>query len=327
MIPIRNYVNSYIFDIEKNRYFSSNFCLGTVVGLENKGDYRTYNNFYIPITVRNVGKIKVFKNICLHRSALIDIAESGNSPFSCKYHGWAYSESGELSRTPLDPSVDRCNKKLETLPSKIIDQTIFLNSSEEFVAAFLAMQLQQPVIKSHCFFRGSLVHACNWKLIVENVLEPYHISFVHQDSFVAMGLSSTSEYEWGETGLGTYNRVTSRATPSKYYTHLDVSPNFFISDTNGYVTFLSYFIPVSVDQTVLHYELWESPELSRRPEYLKKKMREESISFTKKVLLEDKELVEAAQIGLRHATEGYSLSKVVEPRIFRFHENYLNLMK
>lgn len=327
MIPLRNYIDTNIFDVERNKYFSNNFCLGTVAGLEKRGDYRTYNNFYIPITVRNVGDIKVFKNVCLHRSSLIDIAESGNSPFSCKYHGWAYSDFGELSRTPLDPSIDRCNKKLETLPSEIIDKVIFLNSSEEFGAAFLAMQLQHPVNKSHCFYRGSLVHACNWKLLVENVLEPYHISFVHQDSFVAMGLSSTSDYEWGDTGLGTHNRVTSRVDSSKYYAHLDVSPNLFISDTNGYVTFLSYFIPVSVDQTVLHYELWESSELSRRPQYVRKHMQEESIKFTNKVLLEDKELVEAAQIGIRHAAKGYSLSEVVEPRIFRFHEKYLNIMK
>lgn len=327
MIPSQNYIDSNIFDIERNRYFSSNFCLGTLAGLEKKGDYRTYNNFYTPITIRNVGDIKVFKNVCLHRSSLIDIAESGNSPFSCKYHGWAYSDSGELYRTPLDPSIDRCNKKLEILPSEIIDGIIFLNSSKGFGAAFRGMQLQHPVSKLHCFYRGSLVHACNWKLLVENVLEPYHISFVHKDSFVAMGLSSTSEYEWGETGLGTHNKVTSHSDANKYYTHLDVSPNLFISDTNGYVTFLSYFIPVSVDQTILHYELWENSELSRRPQYVRNQMQRESVKFTQKVLLEDKELVEAAQIGMRHTTQGYSLSKVAEPRIFCFHENYLNIMK
>lgn len=326
MIPSLNYIDAEIFNAERNKYFSNNFCLGTVTGLEKRGDYRTYNNYYTPITVRNVGEIRVFENICLHRSSLIDIAESGNSPFSCKYHGWAYSDSGELARTPLDPSIEKCDKKLDTLASEIIDQTIFLNTTDEFGAAYLAMKLQHPVNKSNCFYRGSLHHACNWKLLVENVLEPYHISFVHQDSFVAMGLSSTSKYEWGETALGTHNKLTSRTDPKKYYTHLDVSPNLFISDTNGYVTFISYFIPVSVDRTILHYEIWESSELSRRPQYVRAHMQAESIKFTKKVLLEDKELVEAAQIGVRHTSNSYSLSAAAEPRIFRFHENYLNAM-
>jgi phenylpropionate dioxygenase-like ring-hydroxylating dioxygenase large terminal subunit len=326
MIPSQNYFSPDIFEIEKIKYFSKNFNLGTSVGLSSKNDYRTFNQFFYPITVRNCGDIRIFKNICLHRSSLIDIDEIGNSPFACKYHGWAYSDSGDLIRTPLDSSIKLCNRKLEEVESDVIDKFIFINPTPDFKKKFSEIKFLHSVEMSSCFFNGSLMHNCNWKLLVENVLEPYHISFVHKDSFVPIGLSSTSPYEWQDTDLGSYNRVESRASSEKYYSHLDFPPNLFISDTNGYVTFVSYFIPINVDQTLLFYEMWESPRLFKRPSYVKNIIRGESIEFTKKVLLEDKEIVEAAQIGLRHAKKEHLLSLSLEPRIFKFHENYMRVM-
>jgi phenylpropionate dioxygenase-like ring-hydroxylating dioxygenase large terminal subunit len=327
MINKVNYFSDEIFELEKKTYFAQNFCLGSTTFLNVNGDYRTFNNYFIPITVRFLEEISVFKNVCLHRSSLIDIAESGNSPFDCKYHGWAYSHDGSLKRVPLDSSINVCGKKLEKIPSNVIDDLIFINSDHKFENNFKSIFLESGIKKSSCFYRNSLLHKCNWKLLVENVLEPYHISFVHKDSFVPLGLTSTSIYSWRSTPLGTYNIVQSRSDEKKYYSHVDIAPNLFVSDTNGHVVFLSYFIPISVNETILHYELWESPELIRRAKYTRDFVKNESIIFSNKVLMEDKEIVEAAQVGIKHASSVHNLSNAIEPRVIEFHKRYMEMVK
>jgi phenylpropionate dioxygenase-like ring-hydroxylating dioxygenase large terminal subunit len=326
MIPNKNYTSDEIFNIEQRLYFSKNFCLGTNSDLLNPGDYKTINSYFEPLTIRNVGEVKVFSNVCLHRSGLIDIQEHGNAPFSCKYHGWTYGADGELLRTPLDESMKSCNRKLDVIPSKAIDGFIFIKAEDDLETKYGGISGIAGMSKGNFFYRNSILHQCNWKLLVENVLEPYHISFVHKDSFVAMGLSSTSHYSWGENPLGTFNNVASKSDETKYYNHVAIGSNLFVSNTSGAITFVSYFFPISANQTLLVYELWESEKLMLRPGYAREKVRSEAISFSNKVLQEDREIIEAAQIGISHSKHEYVLSEINEPRLLSFHRYYQRAM-
>jgi phenylpropionate dioxygenase-like ring-hydroxylating dioxygenase large terminal subunit len=258
---------------------------------------------------------------------LIDIDEQGQSPFACKYHGWSYGFDGALLKTPLDESLKFCNKKLKTIPSSVQSEMIFINPTKGFLEDF-KKSFDEDLISMECFFyRSSILHNCNWKLLVENVLEPYHISFVHQDSFVSLGLTSTSPYEWGENKLGSFNRVKAKNNSNKFYYHQSIGHNLFVSDTDGLITFISFFFPISPNQTLLIFELWESASLSNRPMYVREKLRQEAIHFSNKVLLEDKKIVEASQIGIQHSQKTHTLSPLAEPRIIHFHETYQTAMR
>jgi len=326
MIPVINYTDAKIFELEKEKYFSKNFFVGTDSDLSQINDYKTVTNFFHPITIRNVGELKVFSNVCLHRSGLIDIKEHGNAPFSCKYHGWAYSSDGTVFKTPLDHSMAQCGRRLQEITSKCLSGFIFTNPSRNFVNKFLPICEKYINKKSKFFYRNSILHNCNWKILVENVLEPYHISFVHKNSFVEMGLSSTSIYKWDDLEIGTYNEVRSKADESKYYNHLSIGPNLFISDTNGFITFVSYFFPISPSKTLLTYELWENLEVSKKKDYVRRRIQEASIDFTNKVLMEDKEIVEASQIGIEFSKNDHILSEIAEPRVINFHNKYFKTM-
>jgi phenylpropionate dioxygenase-like ring-hydroxylating dioxygenase large terminal subunit len=327
MIPISYYRDQSIFDFERGNYFSQNFFVGTDSNLSNVNDYKTVNNYFEPITIRNVGdKIKVFSNVCLHRSGLIDINEVGNAPFSCKYHGWTYSSNGEILKTPLDESMRKCGRRLSEIEAVSESGFIFIKPDRDFIGKFNNACRNFGINKTNLFYKASIVHNCNWKILVENVLEPYHISFVHKDSFVPLGLSSVSECEWIDLDIGSYNKVVSRKDSNKYYSHFSAGANLFVSDTNGAIIFVSYFLPISPGKTILFYELWENKSFSERKDYLRKIVREKSIEFTNKVLMEDKQIVEAAQIGVNSSKCNYILSELAEPRVIDFHKKYLKLM-
>lgn len=326
MIPIENYTSKKIFDIEKEKYFAKGFCLGTVSGLSKKNDFKTVNDYFEPLTIRNIDGIKVFSNVCLHRSCLIDIEAEGNHPFSCRYHGWSYNSDGTIKNTPFDDALKNCNRRLKNLESAIFDRFIVINPDAESFKFYSDIENNFPMAGSEFFYKSQMLHNCNWKILVENVLEPYHISFVHKDSFVNIGLPTSSDYEWHPNDCGTYNVVTSKSDKSKFYRHQDVYPNLFVSDTSGLVTFVSYFFPIDVDKTLLFYELWESESLAKKPSYVRKEFKQRSIEFAEKVLLEDRQIVEAAQIGVSKSRHDYILSNKFEQRVIEFHKKYLAIM-
>src|SRR5699024_5745912 len=182
------------------------------------------------------------------------------------------------------------------------------------------------------FAEGELLHKCNWKLLVENVLEGYHVNFVHKDSFVPGGGSSTLA---GETGLDSYTSWakfypdTPQITHSlKYfpdakhlYHHGFVFPNLFVANTNNLIGYAAYLLPISKHETLLKWQLFELPALRSLPSSVRQKIREDAVNIVKQTLLEDKEVVESCQLGLQAKGPEAQLQPQ-EFRIGHFHNLY-----
>jgi phenylpropionate dioxygenase-like ring-hydroxylating dioxygenase large terminal subunit len=326
MIPIEFYKSKLIFEKEKKLYFGNNFFVGTDSNLDNDNDYKTVNYYFKPLTIRNSNGIKVFSNICLHRASLIDGNDYGNAPFACRYHGWSYAHDGSILRTPLDDALKNCKKKLSVIPSDKVKNFIFVNPEKGFANRFESIVSKVIPPDSKFFYRNLISHNCNWKLLVENVLEHYHLSFVHKDTFAHAGFTSTSKIDWAATELGSYNYLQSKNNQNSYYKHFDIQSNLFISDTNGRIIFISYFFPISISETLLIYELWETPDLLNKPDYIRRKIQEKSIFFTNRALQEDKAVLENTQFGVSNTDLDFVLSEIAEPRVLNFHINYMNKM-
>ena len=43
-----------------------------------------------------------------------------------------------------------------------------------------------------------IIFNCDWKIAIENALEPYHVSFVHKDTLAPLGISDGENifYDW-----------------------------------------------------------------------------------------------------------------------------------
>jgi phenylpropionate dioxygenase-like ring-hydroxylating dioxygenase large terminal subunit len=300
------------------------------------GDYVAYRVCTRPLVTRKLGaSLATFDNVCLHRANLIDPEGQGNRPFRCGYHGWQYGADGALLRAPLANEACIARRQLARHRTRQHGGLVFVDGDGALPgpgAAALADIGFQP---GPVFHRESLPHRANWKLLVENVLESYHLSFVHQDSFVPTGLSSASAcsnaFMGADSSFHIANRAGERSTgrviegAGNGYAHAYVFPNLFVSVTGGLVGFLSHFKPNAPDQTVLEWELFETPLLLEQKKPVRDYIKRNAIAFTRQVLGEDLAVLESSQLGVRHARGPHQLQDG-EARVRHFHQTYLEWM-
>lgn len=347
-IDAYTYTSESVFKAELDRLFSQRLYVGTVADFQQVDSYKSFRIGKVAFTVRRTSggapgdAIKAFSNVCLHRSSLIDPDAYGQREFRCRYHGWAYDENGSLRSTPLADEACIHAKTLKQYPVSVIDGLVFVATNGVSPCASkidaAVGKIGAPVAPSSPFHKGSLLHKCNWKVLVENVCEGYHLSFVHPATFVSGGFVSTSKYEWGYDEYTCWHTITPKDAASKTasiqrlsldatvdFMHAYVFPNLFMTTINALVGFRSYMIPVNVDTTLLEWELYELPALLALTPAVREHMRGEAIKFASTSLLEDKPLVESCQAGLTSQISGVQLQPR-EDRVKRFHSYYMEQM-
>lgn len=334
------YSDPAVFGEEMSRIFGARAYVGSVFDLCETNDYRSLLIGGRAITIRNTGHgIHAFNNVCLHRNALIDPPGSGNRAFRCNYHGWSYGDDGALKHTPLTGDGAICERQLAGYPVAESNGLYFVGQRNVPSVSDVALAFEETKsILAEPFSRGVLDHACNWKLLVENVLEGYHLSYVHKDTFVPAGFASTADYHYGMEGGVSWSVMTPkqaddrsqgyrRISPaaSHHYDHAFVFPNFFLANSNGLVGFHSSLQPTSATTTRLEWCLFELPALAALATPIREHFRKDAISFANATLLEDKALVESCQLGLS-STGTACQFQPNEGRILHFHSMYSEWM-
>ena len=330
------YSDPSTFGAEMSRIFGARMYVGSIFDVPAANDYRSLLVGNRAITIRNTPQgVRAFNNVCLHRNALIDPPGSGNRVFRCNYHGWSYRDDGALKHAPLADDNAICERQLASYPVAESNGLFFVGQRGLPSVADVAMAFDETKsIVAEPFFRGVLDHACNWKLLVENVLENYHLSHVHRNTFVPAGFTSTTDYRYGmKNGVswGTmtpkpaddksqgYRRIASAA--SHHYDHAFVFPNFFLANSNNLIGFHSDLQPTSATSTRLEWCLFELPALAGLAMPIREHFRKDAITFANTTLLEDKALVESCQQGLLSVGTA-SQFQPNEGRIAHFHSMY-----
>lgn len=322
-----------VLEREYEQIFARRMYAGGADQLREEGDYLAYRVCGRPLVTRRLGGgVATFDNVCLHRANLIDPEGQGNRPFRCGYHGWQYGPDGALLRAPMANEACIGRRQLAVHPTVQHQDLVFVGEEQAPGAAALAGIGFQP---GPVFHRETLAHRANWKLLVENVLESYHLSFVHQESFVPTGLSSASACSNTFMGPDSAFRIEPRAREGagkralpgaeSGYVHAYVFPNLFVSVTGGLVGFLSHFKPNAPDHTVLEWQLFETPLLLAQKTPVRDYVKRNAIAFTRQVLGEDLTVLESSQLGVRHARGPHQLQDN-EERVRHFHQTYLAWM-
>jgi phenylpropionate dioxygenase-like ring-hydroxylating dioxygenase large terminal subunit len=336
------YYSAETFAREQERIFGGRLFVGSAGRFNTPDAYRAYRAGGRALVTRHVnGHFHTLENVCLHRGNLIHPLGYGEKPLRCGYHGWQYHADGALRHAPLADAKCIKRHQLQGFPTANQGGLLFADlqgRTPELAAPRRALEaigfeldpLAQP------FHTATLPHEANWKLLVENVLEPYHLSFVHSATFVAQGFTSTTEYDWAHEGDCSWNVVTPkpgsdaglrRLIPQARggYAHAWFAPNLFVSVSSGLVAFVSHFLPTSAGATLLDYELWETPLLMRQKNAIRDYVKEEAVRFTAAVLDEDRALLETSQQGIEYAREPHQLQPI-EARIGHFHQIYREAM-
>ncbi|MCC2636551.1 MAG: hypothetical protein K0Q68_270 [Moraxellaceae bacterium] len=341
MHPARHtYHDKSVFQDELSRLFNRRLFIGATQDFASLDCYRSFQLGRHALTSRATPEgVRTFSNVCLHRNSLIDPPGSGQRPFRCSYHGWSYHADGSLKHAPYAEIACLHHRRLSSFPIAEAGQLHFagINGITPLVDEVPELLQKVGVGIDTAFHQSELAHECNWKLLVENVLEGYHLNFIHENSLIPAGLHSATPAEIGYRSYTSWCLARPEASPimtglkhlpgaRHQYLHGYIFPNVLVANTNNLVGYLGELQPLSADRTLLRWRLLELPALRALPENMREYIRQEAVASCEKVLQEDKHVVESCQRGLESEGTPPQLQPC-EERIMHFHQIYAEMMK
>ena len=149
------------------------------------------------LLVKNNNKdITAFHNVCSHRCLkLVDEKKNVGKIIRCPYHSWTYNLEGKLIAAPHIGGINKHKPKgfkflehgLKPIRIHIWHDWIFINLNGK---AKKFEKYAKPLIKKFEDVNfNKLKYAAtldfgkintNWKFLIENFIEPYHVQFVHK---------------------------------------------------------------------------------------------------------------------------------------------------
>src|SRR5215472_4010483 len=230
-LPNALYVSEKEFKAEKSSVFAANWtAIAFGKDVLQLGDAYPVNFIGSPLVVvrDNDGAIRVFHNVCRHRGMiLVENPKRIAGGICCAYHSWCYDLTGKLRSQPHagGPGVNghEALKKDELglieVRSHVWRDIVFIDVSgtapafEQYAGELIARwsEYEQPLHHGGPDSSLEMELRCNWKLVVDNFCESYHLPWVHP------GLNSYSRLEdhytimsaGGFSGQGThvYNSI------------------------------------------------------------------------------------------------------------------------
>jgi choline monooxygenase len=135
------------------------------------------------------GELRAFRNVCRHRGSRV-LSGSGQcgKAIRCRYHGWTYRLDGSLIGVPEVRGFAGIEKStLGLLPARVEEMCglVFVNLEPE--APSLNELLGDLPERLARYRIGSLLpfsrvegrQPVNWKIVVDNYLEGYHVPIAH----------------------------------------------------------------------------------------------------------------------------------------------------
>jgi choline monooxygenase len=165
--------------------------------------------------------IRAFDNVCLHRGAPL-VASCGNEArLTCPYHAWVYRLDGQLVGAPYmqrgDQPFDPQPHRLGELSAEVWEGLVFVNAHTDPTPLAASLGGLTEVVEPFRMADYVPVHqqvdvwATNWKLLVENFMDTYHVFKVHRATFGVDSDSPTNTTMHPGTDTWAYHVALDRA--------------------------------------------------------------------------------------------------------------------
>ena len=236
-MPGAFYTSDAVLELEREFLFRKKWiCVARESEIPEPGCYLATEVVGEPIVIvrNNGGSIKALSNVCRHRAMPLTVGSGKTKRFTCSYHAWTYNLDGDLVRAPgvADHHRDFIRDcRLPEFPCEIWHGFVFVNldiDAESFIESETVRQIE-PMIKNmhiedmQILFSEEQEWDVNWKCLVENFLEGYHLSTVHRNTLAPYTPTELSEhFDAGEGFLGFYSGYPKDA-PSRGVSHPDVT--------------------------------------------------------------------------------------------------------
>ena len=150
------------------------------------------NSSNVILTRKMDGSVGAFLNVCRHRGAQLVNKERGRRRiFTCRYHGWSYSNDGALRSISFDDTYGTnaaCAKmSLVALPVEERHGFIWVVEDPDGsidVSRMLGPEMEQALSEfgfgEYSYYRGEVLDLPqNWKVMTDGLLDGYHVKFLH----------------------------------------------------------------------------------------------------------------------------------------------------
>ncbi len=209
-LPAKRYYDEAIFAAEIDRIFRRlPLVLAATAEMPNPGDFKTLEAVGAPVLLvrGRDGVARAFLNSCSHRGSQVALAPKGNAKrFTCPYHGWTFTQKGELMgvAAPEDFGVvDKSCLGLTPLPLAeragliwaCVDPKASL-SIDAFLSGYDAL-LAQFGFADWTFFASRVLKGPNWKIAYDGYLDFYHLPVLHKETFGEEMFNQALYYAWG----------------------------------------------------------------------------------------------------------------------------------
>ena len=198
-LPAKSYTDENFWKKECNTVLSDGWLfVGFVHELKKSGDVIPLFIADKPILLvkNNNNIITAFHNVCSHRCLkLVDEKKNVGKIIRCPYHSWSYDLDGKLKAAPHIGGTNKHRPKgfnfsdhgLKKIKIHIWHDWIFINFNGK---AKKFEEYAKPLIKrfndinlTKLKYVATLDFGkidTNWKFLIENFIEPYHVQFVHK---------------------------------------------------------------------------------------------------------------------------------------------------
>jgi phenylpropionate dioxygenase-like ring-hydroxylating dioxygenase large terminal subunit len=218
------------------------------------------------------GATLVFDNVCPHRGTRFFVEDAGNSPISCPYHGWTYRGgklhiprretyvTGDVERAHINSYLaEWCGDFLFVAAKPRTDVRTQLGELYATIE-----EISRDIVRRHDFNTSDW--ECDWRIAIENALEPDHVPLIHTQSLGLLGLNKgvntfvASNSIWradvtsGRTArsLKALRRLFDIGYQYEGYMSIFLFPFTFLSSTFGYSYSLQNFFPAP-DRRATHF--------------------------------------------------------------------------
>ncbi len=213
-IPFGVYTDPNRHKLELERFFyNKHWCyVGLEAEIPNPGDYKrsSIGERSVIMARADDGAVQVLENVCAHRGMQFCRERHGHrKEFVCPYHQWSYTLQGDLQGVPLRRGVRQEGKVLGGMPADFDPKQHGLNRLKVATRGGVVFASFDHNVESLEDFMGPTILKYfdrlfngrkltllgynrqripgNWKLMQENIKDPYHPGLLHT-WFVTFGL-------------------------------------------------------------------------------------------------------------------------------------------
>ena len=183
-------------------------CLCRADEIPEAGDFLTLDLLGEPLLIvrGDDGALRVLANVCRHRGMPVAAGAGNARRFVCPYHAWTYGRDGGLLRAAkmANARFDPADCALPRWPVTEWNGFVYVALSDDPAPLSLgALEAEIGAYEPGAYRVAHVaeeVWRCNWKCLVENFMEGYHLSVVHPQTL--RGYTPTELCEKGPSGAG-----------------------------------------------------------------------------------------------------------------------------